>query len=125
MYIHIHTYKAWATDDHEDAIFKQHPRLCAGLVGLLFTYLTNQMIVSGMTHMEYKLYQKVWFMYIYVYIYMCVCAWIGIDVCPLSTNIPTYNQDISNLLLLTHVNQKINELNNNIQYMHKCMLNRY
>lgn len=32
----------WSTDTSEDAIFKSHPRLTAGTLGMLFTHLSNQ-----------------------------------------------------------------------------------
>lgn len=32
----------WSTDTAEDSIFKTHPRLTAGTLGMLFTHLSNQ-----------------------------------------------------------------------------------
>eukprot|EP01134_Creolimax_fragrantissima_P002226 CFRG2226T1 len=49
----------WALDESEAAIFSRHPRLVGGLLGLLFTHLTNQMILCAMTHMTYPVMQWV------------------------------------------------------------------
>ncbi|KNC80879.1 hypothetical protein SARC_06778 [Sphaeroforma arctica JP610] len=47
----------WALDEDETSVFKRHPRLVGGLLGLLFTHMTNQMILSAMTHVQYPIMQ--------------------------------------------------------------------